>query len=120
MSETRWRQISNGYQDVGRGHRVPTVGPPETIARMAQVVGVTPDQLRDAGRADAAGELELLTTAPAPTAFADDPQVDAIATLLATLPPEAQDEVLRRVGRTSQPAPAEEVNDSTARRRHAS
>ncbi|CAL9433628.1 hypothetical protein SUDANB21_02101 [Streptomyces sp. enrichment culture] len=123
ISETRWRQIANGYQDVGRGVRVPTTGPAETLARMAQVAGVTADQLREAGRADAAEELvELERQAVAqPTGFASDPQIDAIATLLATLPPEAQDEVLRRVrGNTPAPAPApQETDDTRSRHRRA-
>jgi hypothetical protein len=113
LGETRWRQIVNGYSDVGGGVRVPVVAPAETLARMAQVVGVTPDELRQAGRADAAEELAALGGSPSPTSatnFASDPQLDAIATLLATLPPEAQDEVLRRVGRSAaQSAPAGEV-----------
>ncbi|MEV7413505.1 hypothetical protein AB0O04_37515, partial [Streptomyces althioticus] len=56
-----------------------------------------------------------------PTGFASDPQIDAIATLLATLPPEAQDEVLRRVrGNTPAPAPApQETDDTRSRHRRA-
>lgn len=123
ISETRWRQIANGYQDVGRGVRVPTTGPAETLARMAQVAGVTADQLREAGRADAADELvELERQATAqPTGFAGDPQIDAIATLLATLPPEAQDEVLRRArANTSAPTSAtQEASDTRIRHRRA-
>ncbi|MGA5599544.1 helix-turn-helix domain-containing protein [Streptomyces griseoincarnatus] len=121
ISETRWRQIANGYQDVGKGVRVPTTGPADTLARMAQVAGVTADQLRQAGRPDAADELAELESqaAPASTAgFAGDPQIDAIATLLATLPPEAQDEVLRRVRRDTPPA-AEETDDTRTRHRRA-
>lgn len=46
-SKTWWAQIESGI-------RYP---PPETVARMARVVGVTPDQLRKIGQDDAAAEL---------------------------------------------------------------
>ncbi|MFC3346096.1 helix-turn-helix domain-containing protein [Streptomyces echinoruber] len=125
LGETRWRQIVNGYQDVGGGVRVPTVAPAETLARMAQVVGVTPDQLRGAGRADAADALvELLQAQPSPASatgpHGSDPRVDAIATLLADLPPEAQAEVLRRFTSGELAAPTKEVADRSDRHRHAS
>lgn len=60
LSDARWRQIVNGYASVGAGQVVPVEGPAETIARMAMAVGVTPDQLREAGRADAADVLLVL------------------------------------------------------------
>lgn len=49
----------SGYQTVNR-MRVPVEGPANTLARMAQVVGVTPEQLQEAGREDAAEELRAL------------------------------------------------------------
>jgi hypothetical protein len=61
ISEGRWRQITGGYQVVSAGVYAPVRGPAATLARMAAVVGVTPAQLRQAGRADAAKEL---TAAP--------------------------------------------------------
>lgn len=60
ISDARWRQIMNGHASAGPGHVMPVVGPDDTIARMARVAGVTPDQLRDAGRADAADLLLTL------------------------------------------------------------
>jgi hypothetical protein len=57
ISDTRWRHIVSGYQPAGAGNYIPVSAPAETLARMAQAVGVTPDQLADAGRGDAAGEL---------------------------------------------------------------
>lgn len=110
VSDSRWRQIIHGYQTVS-GNHVPVVAPAETLARMAQATQVTPDELRQAGRADAAEELERLA-APPPSAsgsspYADDPHINAIAALLATLTPEAQDEVLRRLGRPG-PTPDQE------------
>ena len=60
ISPSRWTQIVNGYQIVS-GKRVPvTDAPADTIARMAEVVGVTADELRGAGRDDAAGVLTKL------------------------------------------------------------
>jgi transcriptional regulator with XRE-family HTH domain len=57
MSEGRWRQITSGYQVVSPGVYAEVRGPAATLARMAAVAGVTPDQLRAAGRADAADVL---------------------------------------------------------------
>ncbi len=59
ISLTRWRQLENGFRHFGGG-TYPETGPAQTIARMAFTVGVTPDQLTGAGRADAAAELEAL------------------------------------------------------------
>jgi len=62
ISEGRWRQIASGYQVVSAGVYAPVRGPAGTLARMAAVVGVTPAQLRRAGRTDAA---RALAAAPA-------------------------------------------------------
>jgi transcriptional regulator with XRE-family HTH domain len=62
ISESRWRQIVSGYQAVS-GSKAPVRSPGATLARMAQVVGVTPEQLESAGRADAAGALRDLVAA---------------------------------------------------------
>ncbi|MER6630116.1 helix-turn-helix transcriptional regulator [Streptomyces sp. NPDC000987] len=105
VSDTWWRNITRGYQTVS-GTAVAVRGPADTVARMAQVIDVTADQLRNAGREDAAEALERLaappTAASQPTQYANDPHIGAIAALLATLPPEAQEEVLRRVNRMTQ------------------
>ena len=45
---------------MSKGTAVPTRAPADTLARMAQTVGATPEQLREAGREDAADELEAL------------------------------------------------------------
>lgn len=60
MSDARWRQIESGYASVGPGQVIPVRGPDETVARMASVVGVTAEQLREAGRAAAADVLLTL------------------------------------------------------------
>jgi transcriptional regulator with XRE-family HTH domain len=66
MSEGHWRAIMSGSRSVSKGVWVPVRGPAETLARMAKVVDVTPEQLEEAGRADAAEELrELLAEQPA-------------------------------------------------------
>lgn len=59
ITDTRWRQIVKGYQSVG-GQTVPVIAPAATLARMAEVAGITPDQLREAGRDDAALVLEAM------------------------------------------------------------
>lgn len=60
ISDSRWRQIIKGYRQETKDLRVPVRAPADTLARMADVVGATPDQLREVGREDAAGELEAL------------------------------------------------------------
>ncbi len=57
LSEGRWRQITSGYQVVSPGVYAEVRGPAATLARMAAVAGVTPAELRAAGREDAADEL---------------------------------------------------------------
>jgi hypothetical protein len=57
LSEGRWRQITGGYQVVSPGIYAEVRGPAATVARMAAVAGVTPAQLRAAGRDDAAKML---------------------------------------------------------------
>jgi hypothetical protein len=67
LSEGRWYQIIRGYQTAGQGVYAPVRGPAETIAKMAYLVGVSPEQLEEADRADAAEELRLLfETEPEP------------------------------------------------------
>jgi hypothetical protein len=61
MSEARWRQIVNGYQRVA-GQELPVTAPAATLARMARAVGVTPEELENTGRSDAAHILRDLNT----------------------------------------------------------
>ncbi|WP_019548420.1 helix-turn-helix domain-containing protein [Streptomyces sulphureus] len=96
ISETRWRQIVAGYQRVG-GQEVAVTAPAETIARMALVLDVGADDLRQARRDDAAEVLAVLSEPPRAVRYDDDPHIRAVADLLATLPADAQREVLRRV-----------------------
>lgn len=53
MSDTRWRNIVNGYQAIGRGEIIPVVAPADTLARMAYIAGVSAQELADVGRQDA-------------------------------------------------------------------
>ena len=60
ISEGRWRQIAKGYQQVDKSTRALVRAPAETLARMAFAVGATAGDLHEAGRGDAAEELEVL------------------------------------------------------------
>ena len=62
MSDARWRQIAKGFKYEAGGIRIPARAPADTLARMAKVVGATPEQLREVDRADAADELEAMTS----------------------------------------------------------
>src|SRR5208282_4279075 len=54
ISYGRWRQIVMGYQNISPGVYGAVHAPAKTVAKMARVVGVTPAQLTEAGRDDAA------------------------------------------------------------------
>lgn len=54
MSDTRWRQIESGYQTPSAGTRIPVKAPAATLADMVLSLGGQPNDLRFAGRADAA------------------------------------------------------------------
>ncbi|MFH8577208.1 hypothetical protein [Streptomyces zaomyceticus] len=72
---------------------------------MASVVGVTPDELRKAGREEAAAELEELAVAEQPRSTGRyAPPLDAVTAIMAALSPEEQEEVIRRLGLTARPA----------------
>ncbi len=57
MGARRWRQIEDGYES--KGGRIAKGGDMQ-YAHMAHVVGVTPDDLRAAGRDEAAEVLRML------------------------------------------------------------
>lgn len=63
ISEARWRQIAKGYSQPSKDVRVPVRAPADTLARMAEVVGATAAQLTNAGRKDAADELQRMQVA---------------------------------------------------------
>lgn len=62
---------------MGGGVEIPIVAPPGTLARMAQAVGATPEQLADAGRDDAADELRALLAVQPPRHTIDTPPLPA-------------------------------------------
>ncbi|WP_131724585.1 helix-turn-helix transcriptional regulator [Mycobacteroides abscessus] len=64
VSEGRWRQIEKGYQQLGQDTQVEAQARPETLARMAKIVGATPESLTAAGRDDAAEILRALIINP--------------------------------------------------------
>lgn len=63
ISDTRWRQLENGYRVIRDVGRVPESAPPLTLAGMAYVVRVTAPQLNGLGQHEAADELIRLTAA---------------------------------------------------------
>jgi len=67
VSASLWRQVEAGYSTPAAGIQVPKVTPAETLALMSRPLGITPAQLNDAGRGDAAAILaDLLRPEPAP------------------------------------------------------
>jgi hypothetical protein len=62
-----WKANELGYWTIDGRKVAAKRGRPFTIARMALVVGVTPEELRAAGRSDAATNLELMLGAHAKT-----------------------------------------------------
>lgn len=88
MSDARWRHIVNGYQPIARNEQIAVTAPAQTLARMAKVVGVDADQLRAAGREDAADELERLPTDDASQALGDEMEqasASAVLRVIATV-----------------------------------
>src|SRR5262245_17378587 len=83
LSEGRWRQITNGYVTHSAGVYLTVKGPAATVARMAHVVGLTPQQLAEAGREDAAEELTQLIDAGAAANHGEDDLDRRIADLKA-------------------------------------
>lgn len=86
MSEGRWRQIVQGFQTVSGTH-IPVRGPADTVARMAQVARLTPEQLASEGREDAADELRRMGAG----ASTDPAEQDVHLRRLLELWPQARD-----------------------------
>lgn len=80
ISPERWRQITNGYEAAGRGQRVEVIAPAGTLAKMAHAIGISPEQLEEAGRTDAAQVLrDLQQVQPQPVTSLDVSVLRAIA-----------------------------------------
>jgi hypothetical protein len=110
LSYGRWRQIVQGYQNVSPGVYAKVVGPARTVARMAQVVGVTPEQMESEGRRPDAAEVMRRNAAQphaAPPATEPAPASRPLRVLqvddereLASFIAEVDDELARRVPAT--------------------
>lgn len=96
----RWRHIEQGY--TRRTPFTPTTAPAKTLAHMANVVGVDPEQLEGAGREDAAEILREIRRQEAAdeqsAAGPVDPRVQMAVDILMDLPPRVREEALRRLG----------------------
>ena len=67
ISEGWWRQVVKGYQSMAGGGHGPVHAPADTVAKMAAVVGVTPEQMKGEGqRPDAAEAIRHERATPAP------------------------------------------------------
>lgn len=60
LSDARLRQIANGYASAGRGQRVVAVAPAMTLAKIANLLHISAEQLSAVGRDDAAEHLPML------------------------------------------------------------
>lgn len=74
ISYGRWRQITSGFQNVSPGSWAKVTGPAATVARMARVVGVTPEEMAATGREDVA---DILRAEPARQADAGPDDIPA-------------------------------------------
>ena len=63
ISPQTWSNVERGEKAMGAGVRMQWRGEAATVAQMAAVAGVTAEQLRGAGRGDAADILDLLLRA---------------------------------------------------------
>ena len=69
MSASLWTQYEQGYRKVTPAVTIPIRATADKLAGMALVVGATPEQLREAGRDDAAAILrKLIDAGPDPKA----------------------------------------------------
>lgn len=94
ISEGHWRQITSGYQTVAPGRYSTVRGTARTVAAMAAVVGLSPEELDAAGRSDAGTVLRTMQAAP--TAAAVLQELDVRIT---TLPPTEAKILLAEIGR---------------------
>lgn len=110
ISGTRWRQIVKGVASGGRGIEIPAHGNAETVARMAQAVGVTAEELSEVERDDAAAEMAAIgayghSLAPVPSdaEVFTDPKEQALWELDALTVAERVDHIAKvRVNRVMQ------------------
>ncbi len=79
ISESRWRMIETGVRWFRGEPLAEPPAPAQTVARMAWAVGATPDQLTQAGRKDAAAELEAIAAQVEQTGAFTGRQAKALA-----------------------------------------
>jgi len=60
ISPSTWAEVETARKKVAPGVEVYRKGSPEMLAPMAAALGITPEELRDRGRGDAAEELEMI------------------------------------------------------------
>ena len=60
ISPSQWSDVERGSKQGGSGVTIPVYATAQTLARMARAVGATPEDLRGAGREDAASVLLTL------------------------------------------------------------
>lgn len=65
ISYGRWRQVVSGVQNVSPGSYAAVHAPAKTLARMAAVVGVTPEQMETEGQRPDAAEVMRQNARPA-------------------------------------------------------
>lgn len=95
----RWRQIEKGHSSRS-GRIVPERAKAETLARMAQAVSVTPEELREVGRDDAADYYERMLRADDDAPLLDSTEFEvegfeALELALKGTPPENRQLALR-------------------------
>jgi len=62
ISYGRWRQVTQGYQNVSPGSYAPVRAPARTLARMAQVVGIPAEAMETSGQRPDVAEVMRETT----------------------------------------------------------
>lgn len=100
LSEARWRQIEKGYQTPRKDFHVPVTAPADTLGRMAHAAGVSPKELREVGRQDAANWLDNMLGAgddppPVEITRVDVDGYEAFQAAVEGTPPELRDLALR-------------------------
>lgn len=71
ISKSHWAQVESGYERRDAQYK-PTIGSAATIAHMAHAVGLTPERVEAAGRADAAEVLAEILDREAASEPEDD------------------------------------------------
>jgi len=121
ISDARWRHIVKGYQPLGGGRYQPVTAPAQTLARMAFVLGLDPDDLDSVGRPDAAQWLagiqaaheRAASTAAKPAGEDDADEIQLIVD--SDLPAARKLELIRMVLRLRSQAEAEAADGDEQR-----